>query len=226
MSMVQYIIDKEIPYSDVGRCLMPVYADKYLPSELEEMYSNGNLWAGNTLACGYDYGWFGERDHKKAVDMYRQLVRRKYPLGIANYGFALLNGIGVRKDVERGLFWTKMSADMGCTIAMSNLAFQYTFSDTMPHDYALAQRYARMAAERGDATAMNTLGLMYAKGLGFRQNYVKAFKYYRKAYEANRNPVIIGNLANCYRKGHGVERDLNKAEELMAEARLLQDMPF
>lgn len=83
MSMVQYIIDKEIPCSDVGHCMMPVYADKYLPSELEEMYSNGNLWAGNTLACGYDYGWFGERDHKKAVTIYRQLLRRKYPLGIA-----------------------------------------------------------------------------------------------------------------------------------------------
>lgn len=223
MSMVQYIIDKEIPCSDVGHCMMSVYADKYLPSELEEMYSNGNLWAGNTLACGYDYGWFGERDHKKAVTIYRQLLRRKYPIGIANYGFALLNGIGVRKDVERGMFWTKMSAEMGCTIAMSNLAHLYTSSF---HDYDLAKRYARMAAERGEATAMNTLGVMYAKGLGFRQNYVQAFKYYQKAYETNRNPVIIGNLANCYRKGHGVEQDLNKAEELMAEARRLQDMPF
>lgn len=83
-----------------------------------------------------------------------------------------------------------------------------------------------MAAEHGEATAMNTLGIMYTKGLGFRQNYVKAFKHYQKAYETNRNPVIIGNLANCYRKGHGVEQDLNKAEELMAEARRLQNMPF
>ena len=126
----------------------------------------------------------------------------------------------------RGLFWTKMSADMGCTIAMSNLAYLYTSSGSILHDYDLAKRYALIAAERGDSTAMNTLGIMYAKGLGFRQNFVKAFKYYQKAYETNRNPVIIGNLANCYRKGHGVEQNLNKAEELMAEARRLQDMPF
>lgn len=63
MSMVQYIIDMENSCSDIEYCMMPVYADKYLPSDLEEMYSKGNLWAGNTLACGYDYGWFGEHTY-------------------------------------------------------------------------------------------------------------------------------------------------------------------
>lgn len=206
--------------------MMALPAEECLPCELEEMYAGGNLRAGYILACAYDYGWYGERDNKKAVTIYRQLVRRNYAPAIANYGYALLFGIGVRKDEERGMYWTRKAADMGCVGAMSNLANMYAFANDMPHDYALAKRYARMAAQSGDSIALNTLGRMYETGRGFRQNLAKAFSHYRKAYATNPDPVIISNLVRCYRNGLGVDVNEKRADELKKEAIELQNRPF
>lgn len=221
--MVRYIVDKEIPYSDGGWSMKPIPNETYSETDLSTEYDGGSLQAGYILACGYDYGWFGTTNHEKAVFIYRQLVRKQYRAAISNYGASLVRGIGTRKDEERGIFWLTMAANMGCPIAMSNLAWLYAFSDNHPHNYALARRFGNAAANLGDATAINNIGRMYETGAGYRQDFAKAFQYYQRAYKTNPDPIIVRNLAWCYHNGYGVEKNLNIAEELIKESKELQN---
>ena len=58
----------------------------------------------------------------------------------------------------------------------------------------------------GRVLGENGLGYMYAKGLFVNQNFSKAFYWFRKAASSD-FPMALFNLAVCYTKGEGVEKD-------------------
>lgn len=90
----------------------------------------------------------------------------------------------------------------------------------------------RNAAEKGDAEAQFTLGCIY-DGARYDSNYTEwsehrtmmetEINHERAAYWWNQaaiqgNASAMGNLANAYRYGRGVEKNLYKATELMKAA--------
>lgn len=90
----------------------------------------------------------------------------------------------------------------------------------------------RNAAEKGDASAQFTLGCIYA-GASYDKKYIKwndcrtmmntEIDHERAAYWYNQGaiqgyPPAMRNLANAYRYGIGVEKNLFKATELMKAA--------
>ena len=244
MTMPRFIVDKEQPYSHGAYFMkaLPVPENDREPedeadrlfiqamkdlsegrisegkAELEQSYEYGDLNSGNTLAYGYDAGWFGEKNHRKANKMFRDLTRKLYPASMRNYALGLIMGTGVRKDEDRGIFWLKEAADRGDSVAMANLAQFLAFSDTIPHNYAMARTYILKAVNAGEPEGANTLGRMYEKGVGFNRNQEKAFHWYKLAYEREKNPAILRNIARCYKRGFGVEKDEAIAYELFKMA--------
>jgi len=186
---------------------------------LESSFNMGDLDSGNTLAYGYDAGWFGERDHNKANEIFRELVRKQHRSAMQNYGMGLIYGIGIRKDEERGIYWLKEAADRGDAIAMAALAKMWAFGDTCPRNYTMAKTYVLKAVNAGEPEGANTLARMYETGICFKKNLKKAFEWYHLAYQSSKNPVIIANLAKCYKKGIGVKICPEKAEMLYADAK-------
>lgn len=90
----------------------------------------------------------------------------------------------------------------------------------------------RNAAEKGDASAQFTLGCIY-DGASYDNKYIKwndhrtmmntEINHERAAYWWNQSAIqgnasAMGNLANAYRYGRGVEKNLYKATELMKAA--------
>jgi tetratricopeptide (TPR) repeat protein len=65
----------------------------------------------------------------------------------------------------------------------------------------------------GKVLGENGLGYMYAKGLYVKQDFLKAVHWFRKA-ASNDFPMAIYNLAVCYGKGEGVEKDEVEAGRL------------
>ena len=61
------------------------------------------------------------------------------------------------------------------------------------------------------------LGWCYDTGTGVQENPAEAAKWFRMAAEKN-DPVAIFNLALHYRWGKGLEKDLDKAVELLRKA--------
>ena len=73
-----------------------------------------------------------------------------------------------------------------------------------------ALKWYTLAAEHGDTQAQIRIGEFYYNGLGVEQNYEEAVKYFRLAGDR-----AIDKLADCYLRGHGVERSVEKAIELL-----------
>ena len=81
------------------------------------------------------------------------------------------------------------------------------------------------ACERGSSYACYELGVWHLKGWDTRKDPVKGFKYLKKSYDLDSesqssgsffssNTATISYLANCYAKGIGTNKDLNKAIEM------------
>lgn len=64
------------------------------------------------------------------------------------------------------------------------------------------------------AIAEHCLGYCYENGLaGAQKDEAKAFRCYEKAFELNSNhPDYARSLASCYRRGVGVEKNLEQAK--------------
>lgn len=66
-------------------------------------------------------------------------------------------------------------------------------------------------------SAVNDLGCMYASGIGVRRNIKMAVAYFMEA-SMKRNLFGLLNMAQLYVDGLGVERDLQKARDMYAQA--------
>lgn len=244
---MKYVVDESYPYANGGYFMKAIPTPEYgvMPKDvaeslyykaiqdlsegrieegrkgLESSYNIGDLDSGNTLAYGYDAGWFGECDHKKANEIFRDLIRKQHLGAMRNYAMGLIHGIGIRKDEERGIFWLKEAADRGDKIAMAGLARMWAFGDTCPRNYTMARIYVLKAVNAGEPEGANTLARMYETGTCYKKNYRKAYQWYHLAYQSSKDPVIISNLAKCYKKGIGVEQNPEKADALFAEAKKL-----
>ena len=68
-------------------------------------------------------------------------------------------------------------------------------------------------ADNGYTPAQDTIGYLYKNGLGVKKNHKKAVKWYKKAAEGNHLEAMF-NLANAYRLGRGIAKDVVMAEDL------------
>ena len=79
---------------------------------------------------------------------------------------------------------------------------------------ATVPTWIREQAELGNPKALKELGYAYYLGkFGLKVDYDKAFECWEKA-AAKKNKNAICCLGDCYKHGHGVERDVAKAFKL------------
>lgn len=69
----------------------------------------------------------------------------------------------------------------------------------------------------GNTSALNDLGCLYASGIGIRRNMKMAVAYFMEASMKNSLFGML-NMAQLYREGMGVEKDIEKARELYHRA--------
>ena len=74
-----------------------------------------------------------------------------------------------------------------------------------------------MAAATGNATALSNMGLAYSSGRLLPQDFAVAAEWYQAAADRKSASGEVG-LARAYFQGRGVERDPDKARQLMTDA--------
>ena len=72
----------------------------------------------------------------------------------------------------------------------------------------------RICAENGDAECMNAMGLFYTKGILVEESTKDAFTWFKLAAGCGL-PKAIRNLAIMYATGHGVEKNISLAIEII-----------
>ena len=179
---------------------------------LEEAYKMGHLEAGNSLALGLSYGWFGERDYETAAKIFRKLAHKGEPNAMNNYAFAYMDGLGVKKSLYWAEFWFLKAIEKGNLCAAATYG-QLIIENVYPkQSKSLALWLLFWAADNGVSGAMNDLGLCYEEGTGMQMNHKKAFEWFKKSVDYGGGACAEFNLSRCYRYGLGVEIDYEQAD--------------
>lgn len=179
---------------------------------LEEAYKAGNLKAGNSLALGLSYGWFGERDEKAATSLFRKLSHKGERNAMNNYAYAYLHGLGVKKNLYWAEFWFQRAIAEGNLCAAATYG-QLNIENVFPkNSKSLGLWLLFWAADNGVAQAMNDIGLCYEEGQGMHVDYDKALEWFKKSVEFGGGACAEFNVSRCYRYGLGVEVDEDKAD--------------
>ena len=125
----------------------------------------------------------------------------------------------VETEMEKGNMDSQV---LDCMWALGNCYFYGTYGVT-PNDEEAIKWYQK-AADAGYLKAMDTLGevltclgVRYYNGKEVKQDYVKSFKWFQKAAEA-RDKKGMEYLADAYRDGIGVKKDLKMARYWYKEA--------
>ena len=82
--------------------------------------------------------------------------------------------------------------------------------------FDLALKYYEMAAKYDDLNAIVGLGYIWYYGRTGERNFEKAFYYYDKARQAG-DPVAAYKVADMYRNGYHVDKDLSKFREIIED---------
>ena len=117
-------------------------------------------------------------------------------------------------DKAEAIKWLKKSAKKGDAISQHNLANIYYAM----RDYSRAYDYYDESAKQSYPPAVTQLGILYYYGEGVDRNYRESVKYFQKAVDLGDKRAYYF-LGLSYMESHGVAQNLNKAAELMLQAK-------
>ena len=124
-----------------------------------------------------------------------------------------------KEDLNKAMEYYKL-CNNGYSIYMQGVIYENIFYEKQNLDLSKELLF-KAADEFKIPDAIYEIGFNYLNGNnGFDKNVKKAVEYFNKAKELKYSEAYF-SLANCYKMGNGVEKDLNKAFDLMKEAYLL-----
>ena len=124
-----------------------------------------------------------------------------------------------KDDLNKAFDYYKL-CNNGYSIYMQGVICENIYYEKQNLDLS-KQLLFKAADEFNVVDAIYEIGFNYLNGNnGFDKNVKKAVEYIKKAKELKYSEAYY-TLANCYKLGLGVEKDINKAYDLMKEAFLL-----
>lgn len=173
---------------------------------LEEMAQSNDSAAVLELGRALRYGWWGQpRDEARAATLFQRVMEAGNDGGTANYGLALVMGVGVPRDVPRGVELLRQAADHNHVGAQLELALILARGELVARDDAGSVALYRKAAETGNAAAQYGLYLAYAYGRGVPRDDVTAFRWADAAAHQGHAWAQV-QVGDAYHTGVGVPR--------------------
>jgi uncharacterized protein YjdB len=129
------------------------------------------------------------------------------------------NGRGTEKNIDKAVELYEKAAKNDSSAAYSDLGDLYVNGQGVPKDLTKAIAYFEKGAELGSSYSYGQLGWIYAyvDGLEGGHDFEKARIYYEKGAELD-SPYCNERLGIFYEEGKGVEKDPEKAGELLRTA--------
>jgi hypothetical protein len=125
-----------------------------------------------------------------------------------------------KEDLNKAIENYKKCENNGYALYMQGVILENIFYEKQDLDKS-KELLLKAANDYKIPDATYEIGFNYLNGNnGFDKNAKKAVEYFNKAKELKYSEAYF-SLANCYKSGIGVEKDLNKAFDLMKEAYLL-----
>lgn len=122
-------------------------------------------------------------------------------------GQMLVDGLGVPKDVTRGVWLLERAAEQGNSPAQARLGQLFEQGEEgLPADPARAAHYYQMAIDAGYTSALYKLASLYASGEGVPADGRRAAELYQQA-AATGQTRAYGKLGDLYAGGELVPQD-------------------
>jgi TPR repeat protein len=146
----------------------------------------------------------------------------QFEVGIYYENGIEIDGVEIIKanDVE-GFNWTKKAYENGNLKALVSYADYLSLGKSCEKNLDLAIELYKKGIELGISEASYNLAIEYRN----QQNFEKAFEYYEKANELDSNYEEF-TIAKCYYYGIGIEKNKNKAFELLKKIKFPQNNQF
>lgn len=182
-----------------------------LPSILRSMIELGSSWALHYLAVCYMYGYGVEQNIEEANRLDLEAAHLGFSDSQMTIGNHLLSGHGVEKDVEKGIYFLRLSSDQGNGYASFLLGNSFFIAgEQNAEQYPEAIRYFRKGAVQGDHRAMQCLAWLLSSGKVVEKNEEEALSLNVKAADLG-NQTAAYNAAGAFRYGHGTPTDCYRA---------------
>ena len=98
--------------------------------------------------------YFNTAQYEKCFEGHLALAERGYPLAECQVGYFYCEGLGVEKDLEKAVWWTRRAADHGDRDGQCNLAWFYEDAIGVERDMEQAAFWYRQAALQGHDLAI------------------------------------------------------------------------
>ena len=98
--------------------------------------------------------YFNTAQYEKCFEGHLTLAEQGYPLAECQVGYFYYEGLGVEKDLEKAVWWTRRAADHGDRDGQCNLAWFYEDAIGVERDMEQAAFWYRQAALQGHDLAI------------------------------------------------------------------------
>lgn len=185
---------------------------------------SGDRVAMNNLAIFYRFDSLkmGIQDSVKAFEWRQRSAEAGYVGAMSGLSDMYLSGDGCEYDAEKSLEWLLKAADAKDETAMRKIGVKYMGGTRLGRDFSKAKALMESVLEKNpdDVYASRLLARMYRDGIGTAENAELSKRWYlspigmlnRKAESEDVNKM--DDLADYYKNGWGVEKDLKRAIEL------------
>lgn len=192
-------------------------------TDLRSLAKEGNSQAMTQIGLIYAYGIHLKEDLEKAGNWLEKAAKLGNPIGMLQLAFLYLEPDFSKADDHEAYLWTLKSAATGYRDAEYQLAYFFWRGIGTDENQDKAVFLFKKAADAGHVEACATLFHIYAE-LGFEDehgneviNPEKGFLYAKKGADLGDHECIM-DLAWCYYKGIGTEKDAEKAREWYEKA--------
>ncbi len=90
--------------------------------------------------------YFNTKQYDKCFEGHLALAEQGYPLAECQVGYFYYDGLGVEKNLEKAVYWTRRAADHGDRDGQCNLAWFYEDGIGVERDMDMARYWYQKAA--------------------------------------------------------------------------------
>lgn len=157
------------------------------------------------VKAAYNLGLLYSTLKKPAVAFkyFQKSADQNFPSGVFQVGYSYIEGVGVSKDIPKGLSLVRKAADDGEAMAQGYQGRLYHYGEHVKKDYAEALKWYLKAAEQGNAYSQVQAGLMYEFGNGVEKDIPRALELLHKSADQNFPEAMIA-IGTIY-SGDGLE---------------------